>query len=103
MGNWLEERQRKQDEKWARVHEIAMKQGLIVTQISPRRYIVAKLSSSGGICGAPPKRLGEPQMYYTYLSSERVFGPADWTSCRQYVHAYAVEHEHLIPEELARS
>ena len=59
----------------------AQEQGLVLVPVSPRRYLVIRITNNGGgywSCA------GEDQ-YHTHLEAEVAHGPADWNSCRAYI------------------
>jgi hypothetical protein len=78
------ERVRIQEEEASRRAEerrrFALDQGYVLVQVSPRRYSVAKVTSSGGYFAGYTGR-----GCFASLNAEVVFGPATWAACRDFI------------------
>jgi hypothetical protein len=74
-------REEKQKAKWERVRLHALAQGLVLVQMSPRRFVVFKLDTrSGGYFLAG----GGSLSYHTNLQGEVVF-KGSWATARDYI------------------
>jgi hypothetical protein len=61
----------------------ALEQGLVLVQVTPRRYEVLKLNKPSGGYGLRSKQ----NAYITYMTGEVVFGPANYDACCDYIAA----------------
>ncbi len=89
----MEFARQEQTRKWAKVHEIAFKQGLVLVSLSQRRSIVVELTTNGGLTAIPHglNKTGR----FTRIEGSVKFGPARYDECI----AYIVEHVDPVPEE----
>jgi hypothetical protein len=91
------ERVRLQQEEAGRRAEgrrrFALDQGYVLVQVSPRRYSVAKVTSSGGYFAGFTGR-----DCFATLNAEVVFGPATWAACRDFI----AENAMPLPPELCK-
>jgi hypothetical protein len=91
------ERMRLQQEEASRRAEerrrFALDQGYVLVKVSPRRYSVAKVTSSGGYFAGFTGR-----DHFTSLNAEVVFGPAAWAACRDFI----AENAAPLPPDLCK-
>jgi hypothetical protein len=90
--NAFDKRQKEQDERWAAVEAICERNGLVLIQLSPRRYVVARYS---GLAVSADLR-DDAGNRHAHFTAGLAFGPATYEDCK----AWIFDNTDPIPVEL---
>lgn len=85
----IEEMRKKREDRWERIRALATQHSLLLTQLSPRRFLVVHLAGNCCVHNVHDK-------FTCYQSAQTVFGPATHEACVQYI----ADNTEEVPEDL---